>query len=404
MKIIELETLLIDEFPNLVYVRVHTDEGLSGLGETFYGARAVSAWIHETAAPYLLGKDPLQIDRHWQGLNGFVGFNSTGVENRGRSAIDFALWDILGQVCGQPIYQLLGGASRERIRAYNTCAGYRYVRNVPRAGGLPVENWGSAANEGPYEDLDAFMHRAGELADSLLEQGITGMKIWPFDPYAEASNGHYISAADLKKGLEPFRKIREAVGERIDIMVEMHSLWDLPCAIKIASALEEYQPFWFEDPVRMDNLEAVTQFARATRVPTTASETLGTRWSFRALLEQHAVGIVMFDPAWTGGITEGKKVASMAEAYQLPVAPHDCTGPVEFTAAVHLSINAPNALIQETVRAFYTGWYSELVTAVPQVRDGYVYPLTAPGLGTTLRPEVLTRTDVHRQSSHLTDH
>jgi L-alanine-DL-glutamate epimerase-like enolase superfamily enzyme len=402
MKIVELETLLIEEFPNLVYVRVHTDEGLIGLGETFFSPRAVAAWIHETAAPYLLGKDPLQIDRHWQGLNGFVGFNSTGVENRGRSAIDIALWDILGQACSQPIYQLLGGASRERIRAYNTCAGYRYVRNAPGGGGLPIDNWGlsaRASSEGPYEDLDAFMYRADELALSLLAQGISAMKIWPLDPYAEASNGHGISSADLNRGLEPFRKIRSAVGDRMDIMVELHSLWDLPSAIRIAAALEEFSPFWFEDPIKMDNLDALRQFARSTRVPTTASETLGTRWSFRTLLESRAVGIVMFDPAWTGGISEGKKIVGMAEAYQLPVAPHDCTGPVEFAASVHLSINAPNALIQETVRAYYTGWYTELVTEVPRVEDGYVYPLTGPGLGTALRPDVLKRPDVRSQSS-----
>lgn len=404
MKITELETLVLDEFPNLVYVRIHTDEGLIGLGETFFGARAVAAWVHETAAPYLLGKNPLQIDRHWQGLNGFAGFNGTGVENRGRSAIDIALWDILGQVCGQPIYQLLGGASRDKIRTYNTCAGYRYVRNVPNAGGLPVENWGiGASKQGPYEDLDGFMYHADELAHSLLEQGITGMKIWPFDPYAQVSSGHSLSYSDLQTSLEPFRKIRAAVGNQMDIMVELHGLWDLPCAIKIAHALEEFHPYWHEDPIKMDNLEALAQFARSTKVPTTASETLGTRWSFRALMEQYAVGIVMFDPAWVGGISESKKISSMAEAYQLPVAPHDCTGPVEFAAAVHLSINAPNALIQESVRAFYTGWYTELVTHVPQVKDGYVYPLTGPGLGTTLQPQVLERPDTHRRSSHLKD-
>jgi L-alanine-DL-glutamate epimerase-like enolase superfamily enzyme len=182
-------------------------------------------------------------------------------------------------------------------------------------------------------------------------------------------------------------------------MVEMHSLWNLPCAKQIAHALEEYVPTWYEDPVKMDDLGALAQFARSTRIPTTASETLGTRWSFRELLETRTVGIVMFDPAWVGGISESKKIATMAETYQLPIAPHDCTGPVEFAAAVHISVNAPNTLIQETVRAFYTGWYRELVTEIPEVTDGYVYPLTGPGLGTTLLPEVFKRVDLHRQSS-----
>ena len=243
MKITAVETIVVDEFPNLCYVRVHTDEDVVGLGETFFAAQTVSAWVHEVAAGYLLGKDPLQIDRHWQGLNPFVGFGASGVENRGRSAVDIALWDVLGKVCGQPLYQLLGGASRDRIRTYNTCAGYRYVRRVPETAGLPVSNWkhepGAA---GPYEDLDWFLNDAGGLAQSLLEQGITGMKIWPFDPYAEASGGHWISSEDLKKGIEPFRKVREAVGDRMELMVEMHSLWNLPSAIKIAKALEDYEP------------------------------------------------------------------------------------------------------------------------------------------------------------------
>jgi len=401
LKISAVDTILLDEFPNIAYVRIHTDEGLVGLGETNFGAGAVAAWIHETAARYLLGKDPLQIERHWQGLNPFLGFNSTGAENRGRSAVDIALWDLLGQTCGQPIYQLLGGASRERIRIYNTCAGYRYVRALPETAGLPLSNWGvgSSVSEGPYEDLEAFLTDAGALAQDLLEQGITAMKIWPFDLYVEASNGHYISSADLRKGLEPFRKVREAVGDRMELMVELHSLWNLPSAMKIAQALEEYEPAWFEDPIKMDDLDALRRFSDSTRVPVAASETLGTRWSFRDLTERGNVGVVIFDPSWVGGISESKKIASMAESHQLPVAPHDCAGPVEFTTSVHLTINAHNAIFQESVRAFYTGWYKELVTELPRVEDGFVYPLTGPGLGTQLLPEVPGRPDAHVRTS-----
>ena len=131
MIVTKVETLRLDEFPNLLWVQVHTDEGLIGLGETFFGAQAVEAYIHETVAPYLLGKDPLQIDRHARALYGYVGYRSSGVEMRGNSAIDIALWDLFGKATNQPIYQLLGGPVRERIRIYNTCAGYRYVRDAP---------------------------------------------------------------------------------------------------------------------------------------------------------------------------------------------------------------------------------------------------------------------------------
>jgi len=407
VKVTALETIRLDEYPNLIWVLVHTDEGLTGLGETFFGARAVEAYLHESVAPYLLGKDPLQIDRHSRDMVGYVGFRGTGVETRGNSAVDIALWDLLGQASGQPIYQLLGGLSREKIRIYNTCAGYRYIRERPVQ---EIDNWGlpkAGAQEGPYEDLDAFLNRADELALSLVEEGYTGMKIWPFDAYAHASDGLYISPADLNKALEPFRKIRLAVGNKIDIMVEFHSLWNLPTAIHIAQALEEFQPFWFEDPVRVDGLTALAEFARRTKVPVCSSELLASRWGFRDLLAQVPVGVVMFDLCWVGGLSEGRKIASMAEAWHLPVAPHDCVGPVTVTANVHLAVNAPNALIQEVVRASYSSWYRELLTELPRVERGYIYPLHGPGLGTRLQPGIEKRKDatvrrtdlVHRVAS-----
>ena len=265
MKISAIETIQLGEFPNLVWVQVHTDEGLTGLGEAFFGPAAVVAYIHESAAPRLLGQDPLAIDRHSCTLRDtYVGFSGSGAEMRGLSAIDIALWDLFGQATGQPIHQLLGGLSRPKIRVYNTCAGYRYVRaNV----GQLTANWGlpGQAAEGPYEDLDAFLNRADELALSLLEQGITGMKIWPFDFAAERSGGHYISPAELDRALEPFRKIRQAVGDRMDIMVELHTLWNLPMAKRIFRALEEFEPFWFEDPIKMTSADDLAELAASTQ-------------------------------------------------------------------------------------------------------------------------------------------
>jgi L-alanine-DL-glutamate epimerase-like enolase superfamily enzyme len=403
LKVIQTDTLRLEEFPNILFIRVHTDEGLTGLGETFFGSRAVEAYVHETIAPYLLGKDPLHIDRHARELYGYLGYGSSGAETRGNSALDIALWDLFGKVTGQPLYQLLGGKSRQRVRTYNTCAGYRYVREKPRQ---EVSNWGLSEGEpegGPYEDLDAFLNRPGELAQDLLSQGITGMKIWPFDPYAEVSGGHYISEEDLQRALDPFRKIREAVGERMDVMVEFHSLWDLPTAQKIARALEEFEPYWFEDPIKADDLDALAEFASSTHVPVTASETLSGRSAFRELMEKKAAKIVMLDVSWCGGISEAKKIATMAEASHLPAAPHDCTGPVVFTASTHLSINLPNALVQESVRAYYTGWYKELLTTLPTVADGHISPPEGSGLGTELLPDLHERPDAHLVSSTLED-
>jgi galactonate dehydratase len=391
MKITRLETLRLGEFPNLVWLRVHTDQGPVGLGETSYAAQSIETYLHEYVAPRVLGRDPLEIDRLTRGLTGYLGFRGAGVETRAASAFNIALWDLFGKLTGQPLYQVLGGASRDSIRTYNTCAGYRYIR---AAGGQSTKNWGlDGKSGGPYEDLDAFLHRADELAQSLLEQGITGMKIWPFDPHAEASDGQYLSGPDLEKALEPFRRVRRAVGNRIDIMVEFHSLWRLPAAQRIAQALAEFDTFWHEDPIRMDSLALLKQYAPYSKAPICASEILAGRWSFKDLLETGVAGIVMFDLAWCGGISEARRIAALADAWQLPVAPHDCTGPLVYAASVHFSIWAPNALIQESVRAFYTGWYNELVTHVPRPQKGFLEKPPGPGIGCELLPEAWKRKD-----------
>jgi L-alanine-DL-glutamate epimerase-like enolase superfamily enzyme len=399
MKIRRIETIQIEEFPKLIFVQIHTDEGIVGLGETMFGPDAVATYIHTQIAPYLLDQNPLDIERHWHEI--FAAGRavlSRSVEIRSLSAIDIALWDIFGQVTEQPIYQLLGGKYRDRIQVYNTCAGYRYGASATQNVAL---GHFQASAEGKYEDLEAFLYRADELAESLYSEGFRAMKIWPFDQFVHQTNGQYINLEDLDKGLEPFRRIRQAVGNHMEIMVEMHSLWNLPSAIRIAKALEEFEPMWFEDPVRMDNLDALSQFKASTHIPTCASETVSTRWSFREMLERHAVSIVMLDIAWVGGLSEARKVAAMAEAHHLPFAPHDCTGPVTLMASIHLCMHGPNALIQETVRAFNHGWYPRLVTNLPRIEEGYVYAPEGVGLGMALLPAVLKRDDVTIRASEL---
>jgi galactonate dehydratase len=390
MKLAKLETLRLAEFPNLLWLRLHTDQGLIGIGETSFSAESIEAYLHEFVAPRVLGRDPLEIERLSRELVGYLGFRGSGVETRAASAFDIALWDLYGKYSNQPLYQLLGGASRDSIRTYNTCAGYRYIRDARQQ---TSANWGLGAAEGPYEDLDAFLHRADELAHSLLEQGITGMKIWPFDSYAETSAGLDISGPDLDRALEPFRKIRKAVGSRMDIMVEFHSLWRLPAAQRVARALADFDTYWHEDPIRMDSLALLKQYAPHSKAPICASEILAGRWSFKDLLETGVAGIIMFDLAWCGGISEARRIAALADAWQLPVAPHDCTGPLVYAASVHFSIHAPNALVQESVRAFYTGWYRELVTHVPQPVQGWLAKPPGPGLGCELLPELWKRRD-----------
>jgi galactonate dehydratase len=401
MKITKLETIRIAEFPQLLWLHIYTDEGLTGLGETFFNPISVESYIHEEIATRLIGRDALAIDAIARDLVTYVGFRSTGVEARAASAVDIALWDLFGKSAGMPIVQMLGGWTRDRVRTYNTCAGAQYMR---KAETQSTKNWGianqpDAAAISGFDDLNDFLTRADELAESLLSESITAMKIWPFDIAAEKTHGLYISNEDLKKALTPFEKIRNRVGDKVDIMVEFHSMWQLMPAITIARALAPFGTFWHEDPIKMDSLASLKRYAEASTAPICASETLGGRWAFRDLLQTDAVGVVMLDLAWCGGISEARKIASMAEAWHLSVAPHDCTGPVVFAASTHLALNATNALFQESVRAFYKGWYPEVMTAVPKVEGGFVTVPEGPGLGCELRTDIEARFSVSRRSS-----
>jgi len=402
MKVTAIETIRVEEFGNLVFVRLHTDEGIVGLGETFMGPKAVEAYLHESVAPRLIGRDPLQIEAVNALLSrNYLGWRSAGAETRGNSAVDIALWDIFGKANGRPVCDMLGGRARDKIRVYNTCAGYRYIRD---ARAQSVANWHLGAQGGPYEDLEGFLHRADEVAHSLLEQGITGMKIWPFDIAAERTSGWDIAPGELAVALEPFRKIRKAVGDKMDIMVEFHSLWSLPMAKRLAERLAEFDTYWHEDPFRLDNVGDLKDYARHCKAWVCASETLSYTHAFREYLETGAAGVVMLDLSWCGGLSEARKIAGMAEAWHVPVAPHDCTGPVVYTASCHFSLHARNTLIQESVRAFYTGWYKELVTDLPRVSNGEVsVGLDRPGLGLELLPDVFKRADARIRTTRAQD-
>ncbi len=411
MKITKLETIHLPDYPNILFVGVHTDAGISGWSDTFYMPDAMRGFIHQFAAPMLIGHDPLAIELHWRRLYEVIAhIAGKGAEVRALSAIDCALWDIFGQAMNVPVWQLLGGAARDRIRTYNTCGGPAYGRN--RGGRTGYGTDGPA--DGKYEDLIGFMTRPAELAQELLSEGISGMKIWPFDyvvhqpnnwehwrnfkgafePNLRSLGGQMISNADLERGLEPFRKIREAVGDKMDIMVEGHGFWSLPAAKKIAHALEPFKPFWLEDLMRADDVAALAELQRSTTAPVLASEYLTTRYEYKPVLEQRAAEIIMLDPTWAGGITEGKKIASMAEAYKRPVAMHDCTGPFTLFAGIHLSINCTNAIIQETVRAYLHITYPDMVTDIPIIEHGHILAPTKAGIGTSLLPDIRQREGV----------
>jgi len=398
--ITRIETFMHPDYSKIIWVRLHTSDGLVGLGETSFGPEAVQAWVHESAAEFLLGADPMKLDYLWQmmGRAGTTTSRARGTEVRGQSAVDMALWDLYGKRVKQPLYQLLGGLFRDKIKVYNTCAGYSY--GVNRSGHYKAGDVDYRPDQ-PYEDQHAFMTDAGALAEDLLQDGFTAMKIWPFDQFYTKGNGQFMSKEDVDAGTEPFRKVRAKVGKKMDMMVEMHCLWNLPTAIRIAKSVEPLDPFWFEDPVPMDNIDALAQFKNSTHIPTTASETMSTRWAFREAFEKRAVTICMFDISWVGGVSEAKRITTMAEAYHLPVAPHDCVGPVTLMCSVHLSLNAPNALIQETVRAYNHTWYKDIATVLPKIEGGYAYAPEGVGIGMELKPSLLKNKKMKVRVSEL---
>jgi L-alanine-DL-glutamate epimerase-like enolase superfamily enzyme len=227
----------------------------------------------------------------------------------------------------------------------------------------------------------------------LIDSGIHAMKIWPFDPIARKTRGQFITREQLREGAEPLRKIKAEFGGDMEVAMEFHGFWNLPCAIQIAQELEPDSPMWLEEMLPQDNLSAYAELAAATSLPLCLSERLMTRWGFRELIENRAARIIMPDISWCGGISEAKKIATMAETYYRPIAPHNCGGPVLHAASLHVAANVPNLYVLESVRRHYGEEYQGIVTGT-MVPKGGEFPLPeGPGLGVELTEEVLQRPD-----------
>ena len=271
-KITAIETVVPARImPNLILVRVHTDEGLIGCGETYYTPHAIEGLIHDWMAERLLGAEATDIEAHWRFLyERCTAFGTPGAEMRALSAIDVALWDILGQVCGQPVWKLLGGAAQKQVRIYNTCGGPGYGAAGNTDTSLQHPGWpghGDEGSPGPLEDNWASIHAAGDLAEELVAEGIVGMKSWPFDRYVHRNGGLYLSSADIEQGMKPLREVRERVGDKIEIMIEGHGFFQLPSALRLADALKEIRPLWLEDVLRVDNAKTLADFRRRSGLP-----------------------------------------------------------------------------------------------------------------------------------------
>ena len=289
----------LEFFPDLLLVRIHTDEGIIGHGETYYCAEAVQAMLHDWMARRLLGEDALAIESHWRFLyERAANFGVRGTELRALSALDVALWDIFGQVCNQPVYRLLGGPVRDKIMVYNSCGNPQYGSSTTGRKGWP--GFGTIGEPGPLGDSWRLFHEPVALAEELVGLGYSGLKVWPFDQAAIEYGPARIPHRAIEAAVQPLRDIRDKVGMDLDILVDGHAHFQLPAALRIAEALREVQPLWLEDVIKMDNLDTVADFRRQSRMPISVSEMLLSRADYNSVLMNQAADYVMIDPTWVG--------------------------------------------------------------------------------------------------------
>ncbi len=367
MKITSIETVYWNSredapfWPHWTWVKIETDAGIYGIGETYPRNAVEAAMLHSTASA-LIGRDPRDIERIWADLYRTFDFQvAGGTEIRALSAIDLALWDILGKSLNAPVFRLIGGRANPQVRLYNTCFPYKYDFNT---------------------EPEKIMR---ELIDT---RGIKGIKIWPFDGAAARNQNEFITWADIDQALVPVKKLRDTFGREIEIAIELHSQWNLTSAIRIAHALEPFTPMWMEDALMPGNFKQYHELAAATSVPLIAGERMAGKMQFEKLFESRTVKYAMFDVTWCGGLTEARKIATMADAMELPIAPHTAGGPLLFYASTHLSTAQPNVWIQESCQRFYEHDWPLMLENPIAPKDGHITMTEDPGFGMKIKPEV----------------
>lgn len=371
MNVTGIETILLDNVPpyrggpRWLFIKLTTDEGIVGLGERVTGGATTLtsqiALLTELCEQFVVGESPFQVERIWQRM--FAArhdYRHPGMDSTPAiSAIEMALWDIIGKATNQPIYNLLGGRYHERLRAY------AYM-----------------PSEGVWERPE----KAGEVARQLVERGYTACKIDPFMPVFPLPRD--IPLKTLRRAAQIFRHIRDAVGDELEAGIGTHGQFSTAGAIRAAKVFEEYYPMWFEEPVPPENVEEMARVAAQTSIPIAAGERLATKYEFARLLEKQAAGIIQLDVGQCGGILEAKKIAAMAEAHHALIAPHMYVGPIAAAAAVQVSTCSPNFMVQEyNVGDLHREIFVEPIT----VENGYITPPTRPGLGVELNEEVVKR-------------
>ena len=364
-----------------VFVKLITDGNVSGVGEAYcapFHPELVARMLLDVFGRYFAGEDPHHIERMWRRVY------SSGYTQHADltlmavlSALEMACWDIIGKEAGQPVYNLLGGRVHERLRSYT----YIYARPGDRSD--------------VYQDPVLAAERAGEY----LAQGFTALKFDPAGPYT-AFDGRQLSLPQLELCERFMQLLREAVGNKADLLFGTHGQMTAAGAIRLARRLEPYEPLWFEEPVPPDAPEEMALVARATRIPIAAGERLSTKYDFARVLQARAAAILQMNLGRVGGILEAKKIAALAEVQHVQLAPHLYCGPVVGAANIQLATCSPNFLILEGIER-WQGFHAEVLRKPIRWEAGYVIPPTEPGLGVELNEAVLAAHPYRGDALHL---
>ena len=340
-----------------LFVTIDTDEGITGFGEGSSPSGGGSLLIGkagEVIRDMLIGEAPRDIDRIWQKIyRRFTYLGNRGLVTCIISAVDIALWDVKGKALGVPVYDLLGGRFRDKIQLYTGVTSNSPVGAV-------------------------------EEVRELLKLGFTAFKTDPYyremEPYDLGYIHGNISLEGEHHGLEIIAALREAVGPNVDLMIDAHGLYNVPTAIRLMKNLAPYKLTWFEEPIPPDSFEGLAQIRQAVDMPICVGERLYTRWDYVAIFKNHLADYIMPDIVWTGGISELKKIANMAEAYYIPVSPHDAQGPLNIVAGAHTMTAVPNFYRLEFAH-FVLDAYNACIDPPLDVRDGHLFLSDRPGLG-----------------------
>ena len=355
MKVTDIKVFVVDCFrTNWVFVKVYTDEGIDGVGEATleYKEKALLGAV-EHIKEYLVGKNPLEIEKHWHAIYRDAYWRGGAVLMSALSAVETALWDILGKSLKVPVYQLLGGKVHDKVRIY-------------------VNGWFAGAKE-PEE--------FAEKAKIAKERGVTAMK---WDPFGK--NYLDISNKELYKALRCVGAVRDAVGNDVDLLIEGHGRFNIPTSVKIAKELEQFKPMFFEEPTPPDNLDALREVKDKSVVAISAGERLYTRWDYKPMFDKMAADYIQPDISHAGGIMELKKIAAEAECRYIGFAPHNPSGPVANAATLQLAATCPNFSILEIMYSDVE-WRKDVTNESLTYKEGYMDIPDRPGLGIEINEE-----------------